>query len=465
MTKRPLTQTVVGIVGLGYVGLSAAACFVSLDIRVIGIDVDLARVELLSKGVVPIKEEGVEAALKKGLRKHLISFHGAYSELDSCGIVFLTVGTPSRPNGSIDMRYVRAASTAVGKRLNHMTGYPIVVVKSTVVPGTTKGTVLPALEAESGLKCGVGFGLVTNPEFVREGKALADMMEPDALVIGRVDSKAVLLMKKFYQRVYRRLPPVLITEAVNSEFVKYSVNSFRALQLSFINELANMCSLLDGAQVQEVVDGLMMVAKIDRRYSRAGLGFGGSCLPKDTRALIAFGRSLGVNADLLEEAIESNERQASWALEAAKVLVGPLKGKKVGVLGLTFKADTDDTRESVGLRVAKLLSKAGAMVSAYDPGYRHSGRRSPGFELVRRAGDSLKDADCCIVTNDWEEFRKMEPPDFKGSMRSPNVVDGRGIYDVAKFEKGGVSVRRIGVGSDASNRPVMARGWVSEVRS
>jgi UDPglucose 6-dehydrogenase len=459
--NRSSEVTPVGIVGLGYVGLSTAACFLSRGIPIVGVDVDAERVTLLSKGVVPIQEVGVEPMIKGGLSSGMVSFHRGYEAMGSCGTIFLTVGTPSLRSGAINMSYITAAAHAVGKLLAKMKGYPIVVVKSTVIPGTTRKIVLPILEKESELRCGKNFGLVTNPEFVREGKALWDMMNPDAIVIGRVDSRSVRVMKTFYRRVYDRLPPLLVTEAVNSEFVKYSVNSFRALQLSFINELASMSSLLEGARVEEVIKGLMMVAKIDPRYSRAGLGFGGSCLPKDTNALVAFARSLGVNADLLAEAIRSNERQASHALDMVKDLVGPLKGRRIALLGLTFKADTDDTRESVGPRIAKALSRAGASVVAYDPGYRPPPNGSADFELAKSAVECLQDADCCIVTNEWKEFRELRPSDFKKFMRLPAVVDGRGLFDVERFEKERVMLRRIGAGPSPQRARDRAAGTES----
>jgi UDPglucose 6-dehydrogenase len=204
-----------------------------------------------------------------------------------------------------------------------------------------------------------------------------------------------------------------------------------------------------------------MVAKIDPRYSRAGLGFGGSCLPKDTRALIAFARSLGVNADLLGEAIRSNERQAGYALDRVKEFLGPPRGRRIALLGLTFKADTDDTRESVGPRIAKALSRAGASVVAYDPGYRPAASGSADFELAKSAAECLKDADCCVVTNDWQEFKNLRPSDFKKSMRLPAVVDGRGIFDVERFEKEGVMLRRIGVGPSKQK----ARDGAAETKS
>jgi UDPglucose 6-dehydrogenase len=447
----------VGMVGLGYVGLTTAACFVSKGVRVVGVDVLKERVSSLSKGIVPIREDGVELLIRRGLKSGLISFHDNYESLDDSDIAFLSVGTPGLPSGAIDTRHVEAAAAAVGSRLKQMGAYPVVVVKSTVTPSTTLTKVLPVLERESGLKCGKGFGLATNPEFLREGKALWDMMHPDAVVIGRVDEPAVRIVKSLYRAVYSKMPPFLVTDAVNAEFVKYGTNSIRAVQLSFINTLADMCARVEGAQVEEVMKGILLVARIDKRYSRAGLGFAGSCLPKDTKALVSLARSLGVNYSLLDAAVKVNEGQADEAIAMAKDLIGPMVGRRIAVLGLTFKADTDDTRESVGIRLANKLSGMGADVSAYDPGYRADMHHGQSFSLAKGVEDCLRGADCCIVTNEWKEFKELTPQTFRRLMKQPSVVDGRGLYDINMFDRGKVNLRSVGVGRKHT-KPLLTAG-------
>jgi UDPglucose 6-dehydrogenase len=436
----------VGMVGLGYVGLTTAACFVSKGVRVVGVDVLKERISSLSKGIVPIHEKGVEPLIRKGLKSRLISFHDNYEPLVDCDIVFLTVGTPGLPGGAIDTRHVEAAAAAVGSRLRRMGRYPVVVVKSTVTPSTTLTKVLPVLERESGLKCGEGFGLATNPEFLREGKALWDMMHPDGVVVGRIDRRAVEIVRSLYQTIYRKMPPFLVTDAVNAEFMKYGVNSIRAVQLSFINTLADMCARVEGAQIDEVMKGLLLVAQIDKRYSRAGLGFAGSCLPKDTKALLSLARSLGVNDRLLDSAVMVNEGQADEAIAMVKDLIGPIGSKRIAVLGLTFKADTDDTRESVGIRLANKLSGMGADVTAFDPGYKADTQDGQSFSLANGVEDCLRSADCCIVTNEWNMFKELTPQTFRRLMKTPAVVDGRGLYDIDRFTRGKVRLRKVGVG-------------------
>jgi UDPglucose 6-dehydrogenase len=445
------------MVGLGYVGLTTAAYFVSKKIKVVGVDVERGKISMLSSGVVPIKEEGVEPLIRRALDSGEISFHSSYDSMDGCDVIFLTVGTPGLPGGAIDTSYVEAAAAEVGRRLKRMGEYPVVVVKSTVTPSTTRAKVLPILERESRLKCGGGFGLATNPEFLREGKALWDMTHPDAIVIGRVDSRSIGIMKSFYRKIYRRMPPFLVLDAVNAEFVKYGVNSFRAVQLSYINTLADMCSRKEGARIDQVMKGLLLVTHIDRRYSRAGLGFGGSCLPKDTKALISLARSLGVDESLLATAVKVNDGQAYEAIAMAEELIGSVRGKRVAILGLTFKSGTDDARESVGLRLAAKLSELGADVVAYDPGYRVDRYRKEGFRLAKGVGDCLRGAECCIVTNEWDEFKELSPLVFKRYMKQPAVVDGRGLYDISGFAGAGVEVRRIGVGPQPVERNQVGR--------
>ncbi|MDA4120099.1 MAG: nucleotide sugar dehydrogenase [Thaumarchaeota archaeon] len=448
----------VGMVGLGYVGLTTAAFFVSKGVRVVGVDVLKERVSSLSKGIVPIHEEGVEPLIRKGLKSRMISFHADYKSLDRCDIVFLTVGTPGLPGGAIDTRHVEAAAAAVGSRLKRMGAYPVIVVKSTVIPSTTVTKVLPVLERESELKCGEDFGLAMNPEFLREGKALWDMMHPDAVVVGRVDKRAVKIVSSLFRAVYREMPPFLVTDAVNAEFMKYGVNSIRAVQLSFINTLADMCARVDGAQIEEVMKGLLLVAQIDKRYSRAGLGFAGSCLPKDTKALLSLARSLGVNDTLLDSAVKVNESQADEAIAMAKDLIGSIEGKRIAVLGLTFKAETDDTRESVGIRLANKLSGMRADVAAFDPGYKAGTDHAQTFGLAKSVEDCLRSADCCIVTNEWDEFKKLTPRTFRRLMNTPAVVDGRGLYDIHEFSRERVRVRRIGVGPTRTRPNLTALG-------
>ena len=274
----------VSIVGLGYVGLSTGVCLASRGIQVHGVDVDQAKVRSIAEGRVPFEEEGLQALLRSSLKKGLFVPGADLREAvwDS-EITFLTVGTPSGPDGSIELSHLRSASEGLGRELAEKGGYHHVVVKSTVVPGTTQGLVKDTLERSSSKKCGEGFGLAANPEFLREGSAVADTFRPDAVVIGALDTRTGAALVSLYRRFYRKLPPVLSTSPANAELIKYASNTFRATQLSFLNTLANLCSSIGGADIDEVARGLSSIMKVDPRYLKAGLGFGGSCLPPSTK--------------------------------------------------------------------------------------------------------------------------------------------------------------------------------------
>ncbi len=442
----------VSIVGLGYVGLSTGACMASKGIPVFGVDLDGAKLATIGKGKVPFEEKGLERLLTSSVKKGLFRAGSDVGKaIQSSDITFLTVGTPSKPDGSIDLTYLQSASEGVGLELAKKPGFHHVVVKSTAVPGTTQGLVRRTLEESSGKKCGEGFGLAANPEFLREGSAVADTFNPDAIVIGSVDKRTSAALVSLYRSFYRELPPVVSTSAANAELIKYAVNTFRATQLSFLNSLANLCSGIVAADIDEVAQGFAKVTKADSRYLKAGLGFGGSCLPKDLRAIIAYCRQAGTNRALFEAALSVNEAQPAVAIQMARELVGILEKKRIAVLGLAFKANTDDVRESVAIRLAERLLSEGARVTVFDPKAMTNARR----ELEQRvtyagsALECLKDADCCIVATGWPDFAKITPLEFKQTMRNPAVVDTRRVLDAGGLRAQGVKCVVLGSGTSA----------------
>jgi UDPglucose 6-dehydrogenase len=447
--EKQLKRTSVSIVGLGYVGLSTGVCLASRGIQVHGIDVDQAKLESILEGVVPFEEEGLEALLKSAVKEGLFlpgsDFHKAIQNSD---ITFLTVGTPSKADGSIDLGYLRSACKGVGQELRGKPEYHHVVVKSTAVPGTTQTVVRQELESSSRKKCGKDFGLASNPEFLREGSAVKDTMHPDAIVIGAVDKRTEGALLSLYKGFYRKMPRVVSTSPANAELIKYAVNTFRATQLSFLNTFANLCSGIEGASVDEVAQGFTAITKADPRYLKAGLGYGGSCLPKDLRALVAYSRQAGVNPALLEAALSVNEVQPTVAIKMAQELVGTLNKKKVAVLGLAFKPNTDDVRESVAIRLVEGLLGEGAKVTVYDPKAMGNAKRVLEHRVVYAKGvlECIKDADCCIVATGWPEFAKVGPQEFKRLMRNPVVVDGRRILDEGAFRAEGVRFVTLGSG-------------------
>lgn len=440
----------VSVVGLGYVGLSTAACFADAGVRVIGVDVDEKKLRRLERGDLPFREEGLDKMLRSSVRRGTFRVSADHGEaVRESSITFLTVGTPSLPDGRIDLSYVLAAAGGVAKALAAKKGRHNVVVKSTVVPGTTEGPVLETLERLSGKRCGSGFGLASNPEFLREGQAVRDTLHPDAIVLGPVDPGSKRALLSLYRAFYRKLPPVVSTTPANAELIKYAVNSFRATQLSFLNTFANLCHGVPGADIDQVAAGLSRLTGADPRYLKAGLGFGGSCFPKDLRAVIAYARGAGASPDLLESTLRVNEGQPSVAIEMAKGMTGEMAGKLVAVLGLAFKAGTDDVRESVAIRLVERLLDQGAKVRVYDPAAMENARRLLGerVDYATSARGCISGADCAFVATEWPEFARIRPVEVRRLMRDAAIVDGRRLLASGALGKEGVKVRAMGTGS------------------
>lgn len=442
----------ISVVGMGYVGLSTAVCLSHAGISVIGVEVDLEKLASIERGKIPFQEKGLDRMLDSSLTKGTFQVSSYYDQaVRDTSITFLTVGTPSRRDGSIDLSYLKSASTAVGKELAKTDKRHSIVVKSTAIPGTTEGLVRESLESSSGKKCGEGFGLAANPEFLREGSAVQDTLHPDAIVIGAVDAHSKAALLSLYRGFYSKLPPVISTTPANAELIKYAVNTFRATQLSFLNTIANVSQGVAGADVDEVAKGLSAITKADPRYLKAGLGYGGSCLPKDLRALIAHARQAGSNPELLEAALHMNETQPEVAIKMARDLVGELSGKRVAVLGLAFKAGTDDVRESVAIKLVEGLLLQGATVTVYDPAAMDNARKilNRSVEYARTDKECLTGADCAIVATNWEQFAKLRPGDLKKIMRTPAVVDGRRLLDAGRLQAAGIKLKTIGTGSQS----------------
>ncbi len=442
----------VSIVGLGYVGLSTAVSFASRGIPVVGVDVDQEKLAALRKGDPPLHEAGLAPLLRGAVREGTLTCtDDTRSAVLSSSITFITVGTPSREDGSMDTSYVQAASAQIGAALGEKRTYHVVVVKSTVLPGTSRNLVLPALEEASGKKQGVGFGLAVNPEFLREGSAVNDTLRPDALILGPFDRRGRRVLTSLYKRFYRRLPPMIVASPENVELVKYSINTFRGVQLSFLNTLANVAAGTKDGDVGEVIRGLTAVTGIDERYRKPGLGYGGSCLPKDLRAFVAYGESTGTDMRLMRSALEANALQPSELVKMAEAASGGLKGKHVAVLGLAFKADTDDVRESPSIILVKELVKRGAEVCAYDPAASANAEKELGgsVEFASSVSECLRGSECCFIATDWKAF-KLKPSVFRELMARPLVIDGRRTYDPGEFQGSGVEYRAVGRGTSSS---------------
>lgn len=395
------------VVGGGYVGITTAVCFAEMGNEVKIIDIDKEKIDKIKKGEAPIYEEGLQEMMERNMER--IEATTEY-EIDE-DIIFICVGTPSKPDGSIELKYVEAAAKRIGETMKDGS---IVVVKSTVFPGTTQQVVKPIIESY-----GKNFGIAMNPEFLREGKAIHDFMNPDRIVIGVEDEETANILKKLYEPIKA---PVLITTPTEAEMIKYASNAFLATKISFANEIGNLCKIL-GIDVYKVMKGVSMDHRISPHFLNAGVGFGGSCFPKDLRALLAGSRQLGYEMELIDAVLSVNERQPLRIINILEKYMD-VKGKTIAVLGLAFKANTDDVRESRSIPVIRELIRKGAIVKAYDPMAMENMKKIfPGIIYCRSVKEALKDADACLILTDWEEFSE---PDFS-VMKRKVVIEGRRV--------------------------------------
>jgi UDPglucose 6-dehydrogenase len=443
----------VSIVGLGYVGLTTALCLASRGINVVGVDVDTSKIDAINNKRLPIHEPGLDRTLIDAVEKGFTST----SEILQSDIYFITVGTPSKKDGSVDLRYIEKASDEIGGAIKSggADGYPLVIVKSTVPPGTTRNIVKPKVERVSGEKVGVDFGLCSNPEFLREGSAVVDTLSPDRIVIGEYDEKSGDALEDLYRSFYGadKMPPLIRTSIENAELTKYANNAFLAMKVSYINEIAHLCEKIPGADVSVVAKGIGLDKRIGERFLNAGLGWGGSCFPKDVKALIAFSKNIGYNPLIVSGTLEVNEKQPLIAVEMAKKALGKLKGKRIAILGLAFKPDTDDIREAVSLKIVSKLLEEGALITAYDPAAKPNAEKifANRVSYSNSPLECINKAHCCIIVTEWDEFKKLTCDDFLTNMENPIVIDGRRIFSPKDFAGKGIKLLAIGLGEEPSS--------------
>jgi UDPglucose 6-dehydrogenase len=433
--------------GLGYVGTIYAVGFASMGFKVIGYDIDEEKIKLLKSTKSPFFEPGLEDAFKKCIENGSLEFtHDWRHAVQDSDIIFITVGTPSKESGAIDLKYVRSASKTIGRALrSSRKGYRIIVVKSTVIPGTTLNLVKALVEGESGLKVFSDFGLAMNPEFLREGTAIEDFYNPDRILIGADNERSRKKMAEAYASFNS---PKIETDITTAELIKYTNNAFLAMKVSFINMMANLCQRMPGVDVNTVAFAIGLDKRIGNQFLRAGAGWGGSCWPKDLAALKSYGRDLGVELPLISATMEVNASQSSKAIALVEELIGDVRGKRIAILGLAFKPNTDDIREAVSIRIIRELIEKGAKLAVYDPAAMGNMKRLMGkmaIDYSDSAKECLRSADCAMIVTEWEEFRKIAPEDYRQLMRDPSLVDGRRIYDPGKYAKK-LKFRAIGLG-------------------
>ncbi len=415
----------IGIVGAGFVGLSMGAVLAEKRHEVALVDVDEKKVAKINQAVAPFYEPGLEELLKRHAGRNLRA-HTEYKVLKTCEIIFVCVGTPSKENGEIDLSHVKSACEGVAKILKEKSeeSYTLVVIKSTVVPTTTEKELIPLLE-RSGKKAGKDFGVCTNPEFLREGSAIRDFLNQDRIVIGANDKKAGDLLEKFYRENFPSSPIVRV-DLRTAEMIKYASNAFLATKISFINEIGNLCKKL-GIDVYRVVEGMKHDPRIGKHFLNAGLGFGGSCFPKDVKALIKFGEKMGEDLRLLKSVIEINEKQPERLVEIAKERVGSLKGKKVAVLGLAFKPGTSDLRETRALPLITKLLEEGAEVVVYDPVATLPNELNGSVKVASTLEEAIKEAEIIKIATEWEQFKELEK--MRELLEGKMIFEGRRVLE------------------------------------
>jgi len=405
----------ISVIGCGYVGCVTGACFADLGHDVVFVDLDPEKIAAINAGKAPIYEPGLDELLQKN-SSQIVATDDLADAVCHTEVTFICVGTPSRQDGSIDLTYVRSAAAEIGRVLKEKRDYHTVIVKSTVLPGTAEGVVLPILEAESGKRAFVDFGLASNPEFLREGSALTDFFTPDRIIIGISDDRSRRLLEELYSPIDC---PKMIAAIPVAEMIKYVSNAFLATKISFANEIGNICKQT-GIDTAEVFRGVGMDHRINPAFFQSGIGFGGSCFPKDVRALIARAEEVGVEPRILKDVIEVNEEQPLKLLELLKMHVPDLDRKTIGLLGLAFKPNTDDVRESRAIPIVETLLRKGATVLAYDPMAMGNFRKLyPQVNYVPTAADALA-ADAVLITTEWKEFESLS---YSGKI----VIDGRRI--------------------------------------
>ena len=419
----------ISVIGTGYVGLITGTCLAELGNEVMLVDIVRDKVDKINRGIPPVYEPGLDAMLKRNLASgRLRAMMHIEPAIAGSDVTFICVGTPSRKDGSIDLGFVGKASEDVGKALREKAGYHVVAIKSTVIPGTTEGMVTKALEKASGKKAGRDFGVASNPEFLKEGFAVRDFMEPDRIIIGSSDGRS----GSFLERLYSGFKgPVVRTDPKTAEMIKYASNAFLATKISFSNELGNLCKKL-GIDSYAVADGMGHDARICRKFLVSGIGYGGSCFPKDVKAIIGAFRKEGVKPRVIGAAEEVNAAQPLRIVELLARRIRDLRGKRIAVLGLAFKAGTDDIREAPSIRIVSELLRRKAAVRAYDPQAADNFRMMfPKVEYFLKARDALDGADACLILTDWEEFRELSDKDF-GRMNNKVMIEGRRVLDPKK---------------------------------
>jgi UDPglucose 6-dehydrogenase len=437
----------IAVVGTGYVGLVTGTCFAEFGVTVTCVDVDEAKIALLQQGKVPIFEPGLEELVRRNLSEGRLRFSTDLpSAVEDSVVIFIAVGTPPGSDGSADLSFVKDVARSIGRV---MRDYKVVVTKSTVPMGTG-ATLREIIQREVPAK--VEFSVASNPEFLREGSAIEDFMRPNRVVIGADDPRAIGILKDLYNPLYLIETPFLITNVVSAEMIKYASNAFLATKISFINEIAHLCERV-GADVHEVARGMGLDHRIGRLFLHPGPGYGGSCFPKDTLAILNVGRKHGVEMKLVSATVEVNDAQIQRMVRKIEATIGSLAGKKIAVLGLSFKPNTNDTRESPAVRIIQELLAAGASVRAFDPVAISEARKMlEGIEFGEDEYDTAAGCDGLVLATEWNQFRALDLERVRSLLQQPIMIDLRNVYEPETMRRLGFRYAAVGRRGAYTNR-------------
>jgi len=434
----------ISILGTGFIGLCSGICFATKNIRVFASTHNKEKAQMINDGRPPFYEKGLQEMMNElnktnpELFKCLLDPVQAVLDTD---ITMITQGTPMRKDRSIDLSYIESTAKEIGEALKKSDKYHLVVVRSTVVPGTTRNLVEKLISDVSGKQPGKDFGLCMQPEFLKEGDSIEDTLHPDRIVIGEFDEKSGAILQEFYEYFYGshlENCPILRMNIESAELVKYGNNCLLSTKISYANEFANFAQLVPNVDVVQVMKGVGLDYRINPRFLGAGAGFGGSCFHKDVNAIMAWAKTKGYDSRLLKAVLDINDDQAIKLVDMAEELAGNLKGKKVTLLGLAFKPDTDDMREAASIRVVKeLLKRDIKNIWGYDPKANETAEIELGDKIkyAESIEEALKNSECAILITEWDDFKKLTPDDFKKQMKTPNLVDGRRVFDYEVFNR------------------------------
>ena len=414
----------IAIIGLGFVGLSLTSVLASKGFNVVGIDVDKEKCRKISKGVSSFFEPNLEKTLRKGL-KNKLQIQSDISVVQDCDLIFVTVGTPQDKTGAIDLSIIKKAMNSLGKSIRKSKKQQTILVKSTVVPGTMKDIILPILENNSKKKAGKDFGLISNPEFLQESTAIRDTEFPHAVVLGGYKTKFMKNVERFFTKLHPKTP-IIITNHQTAEMIKYANNSFLATKISFINQLSSICQKIPGANIDDIAKTIGLDPRIGKLFLNAGPGYGGSCLPKDMKALIKFAEITGVKPTLLNAVEDVNTKQLEEIISIAKKKLGILESKKITILGTSFKPNTDDIRDSIAIELIKKFLKRKVRVTVHDPRAIKNTKNvfKNKINYAKSISDAILGSQCVIIMTQWKQYEKLTNNDFK-QMKKKLIIDCR----------------------------------------